>query len=111
GQELPEVDGALVAGGDDEPVQARVLPFEGERPSEAEEPGKDEGEPEEAGERGPEPFPVGAEGEVEEEEEEEGEERQRVQALLGPPLDGEVLPEHRPGHAQERGHSVSTAAR
>src|SRR5262249_21687922 len=43
-------------------------------------------------------------GEVEEEQKQDREEAERVGALLCPPLDREVLPEDRPGRAEERAH-------
>src|SRR5262249_19012510 len=89
----------------DEPVQAVVLPLEREGATESQHSGQDEGEPEQSRQGGPDAVTVRTEREVEEEEEQDREEAERVCALLRPPLDGQVLPEDRPGRAQERAHA------
>ena len=55
-------------------LPAVVVALDHEALAEAEEPGQDEAQPEQAGQSGPEPLAVGAEGELEEEEQQEREE-------------------------------------
>src|SRR5437899_5355178 len=107
---LGDIDSRLVSSRQQEPLPAVILALEDERPSEPEEPAQDESEPEETREGSGQALAVGAERELEDEQEEQPEEEERVERLLRPALDEQVLPDHDEGPPHER-QGASSACR
>jgi len=81
-----------------------------ERPAEPQQPAQDEPEPEEAGQGPGQPLSVRTDGELEDEEEQQREEEERVERLLRPALDEQVLPDD-DERAPREGQGASSTCR
>src|SRR5690606_16451423 len=90
--ELAEEDSLAAPRIEEELLEGSVLQLELIRPVEGQDSAEEDGQPEDAGGRGPERRCIGPEGEPEEEEDHAGEEDDGVEVGLGAPLGGQVLP-------------------